>query len=218
MIVVLVIAFTSKAFHLKTMSWIFNVFTDFWMIAFLVLLQPEIRKFLVSLTRNWFVDLFFGENLNLVIDEITAAVIELSKKKYGALIVVVRSTELKFIAETGIQLKAEISKSLLLSIFQPKSPLHDGGVIVKGRLIEAARCTLPFSSKQRIGDGTIGLRHRAALGITEQTDAIAIVVSEETGNISIAEDGVLNQNITAQELRRELNERMTSTLQRSLRS
>lgn len=106
----------------------------------------------------------------------------------------------------------------MLSIFQPKSPLHDGGVIVKGRLIEAARCTLPFSSKQRIGDGTIGLRHRAALGITEQTDAIAIVVSEETGNISIAEDGVLNQNITAQELRRELNERMTSTLQRSLRS
>lgn len=164
------------------------------------------------------VNLFFGENQNYVIDEISSAVNEMSKKKIGALIVIVRGTGLKFVSETGVQLKSEISKPLILSIFQPKSPLHDGAVIIEGRIIDAARCTLPFTSKMRFENETLGLRHRAAIGITEQTDAIAIVVSEESGKISIADDGVIKKNINISDLRRELNERMTSTLQRSLRT
>ena len=218
LILILVIAFSAKAFHLRALNWIFSVFIDYWMIVFLILLQPEIRKILISSTKNMFVKFFFGENLDYVIDEISSAVIEMSKKKIGALIIFVRGTGLKFVSETGIQLKAEVSRSLLLSIFQPKSPLHDGGVIIEGILIDAARCTLPFTSKVRFGDEPLGLRHRAAIGITEQTDAIAVVVSEETGRISIAEDGVINRNISSQDLRRELKERFTSTLQRSLRT
>jgi diadenylate cyclase len=131
------------------------------------------------------------------------------------LIIIVRGTGMKSVSESGIILQARVSRALLLSIFNPKSPLHDGAVIVNDRTIEAARCTLPLSAATRVGDIVLGMRHRAALGISEQADVISVIVSEETGTISLAEDGVLMRGLKSQELRKELRERLVLSMERS---
>ena len=142
------------------------------------------------------------------IEEMVNAINQLIEKKWGALIVIQRETGMRAYKEAGTQLKAEVSAPLLLSIFNPKSPLHDGAVIIQNEIIEAAACILPLTESSTV-DPAMGTRHRAALGITEETDALAIVISEETQQISVAENGrFVNIGMDEMELRRFLNEEL----------
>lgn len=178
-------------------------------IALVVLFQPEIRRFLANLgtkyrTRNkWRFEKLFASDKDLVpvvkIKSIAKACFHMSESKTGALIVITRSTLLKVYAETGDIIDANTSSRLLENIFFKNTPLHDGAVIIEKDRIHAARCILPVSENLNLPP-YLGLRHRAALGVTENTDALAIIVSEETGNISIADRGTVHENISKNEL------------------
>jgi diadenylate cyclase len=218
LVLILAFSFVAQAFNLKAMSWILNTLRDIWVIAFIVLFQPELRRLLVLLGRNRVVRLFFRLNVEESLDDIVGAATELARKHHGMLLVIVRTTGLRIFAETGIQLQARISKALLVSIFNPRSPLHDGAVIVHDRVVEAARVTLPLSSTSTIGDVVFGMRHRSALGISEQADVVSVVVSQETGAISIADNGVLIRGLNGQQLRKELHSRLARTPDKSMRS
>jgi len=194
-------SFIARAINLQALTWILRTLTDIWVIAFIILFQPELRRLLVILGRGKLLSRVFS-------DSIADACEEMSQRQIGALIVIQRSTGIRMTTETGTRLNAEISKHLLISIFNPKSPLHDGAVIIKDRILEAARCTLPLTAKTQINGFTMGMRHRSAVGISEQSDAIAIVVSEETGAISVAMDGSLHRRLSRDELAATLRSEM----------
>jgi diadenylate cyclase len=209
LVLIIAVSFISQAANLKALSWIMRTLTDIWVIAFIVLFQPELRRLLVLLGRNPIVRFFVRGNVDESVDDVVAAVTELSRKKQGALIVFVRATGIRAHVETGTKMEALVSKSLLLSIFNPKSPLHDGAVIIKDRLIEAARCTLPLSNITVWEGEMLGTRHRSGLGISEQADVAVVIVSEETGAVSLAENGILHRGLTPAVLRKELKDRLT---------
>ncbi len=218
LVLIIAFSFVAQAANLKAMSWILRTLTDIWVIAFIVLFQPELRRLLVLVGRNPVVRLFLKMNTDDSIDDVVGAVTELSRKKNGALIVFVRATGLRTHVETGTKMEALVSRSLLLSIFNPKSPLHDGAVIIKDRLIEAARCTLPLSNLTAWEGNLLGTRHRAGLGISELADVVVVIVSEETGTVSIAADGSLKRGLTPAVLRKELKERLTIDTERTFGS
>lgn len=218
LVLIVIFSFVAQAVNLKAMNWMLRTLTDIWVIAFIVLFQPELRRLLVLLGRNRFVRKFLRISAEGAIDEIAATAVELSRKHHGMLIVVIRSTGLKAFVETGLSLQAIVSKPLLMSIFNPRSPLHDGAVVVRDRVVEAARVTLPLSQTSKIGDHQLGTRHRAGLGISEQADVVAVIVSEETGAISIADNGSLIRGLTAQELRAELRSRLETSSEKDAKS
>ncbi len=218
LVLILVFSFVAQAANLKAMSWILRTLTDIWVIAFIVLFQPELRRLLVLIGRNPVIRLFLKADVDESIEEIVGAVSELSRKKQGALMVIVRATGVKTAVEAGTKMEALVSRSLLLSIFNPKSPLHDGAVIIKDRLIEAARCTLPLTNLTSWEGQLLGTRHRAALGISEQADVIVVVVSEESGTVSVAENGVLRRGLTPAVLRKDLKERLNFESEKSFGS
>ncbi len=218
LVLVVLLSFVVQAANLRAMSWILKTLTDIWVIAFIVLFQPELRRLLVIVARSPAVRFFIKANVEEPVDEVVAAVTELSRKKQGALIVFIRATGIRIITETGTRLDAIVSRSLLLSIFNPRSPLHDGAVVIKDRTMEAARCTLPLSNMTTWEGQLLGTRHRAALGISEQADAVVLIVSEETGIVSIAENGKLTRGFTPAVLRKELKERLSTRSERSLSS
>jgi len=217
---VLILGFSliSQAINLKAMNWILRTLTDIWVIAFIVLFQPELRRLLVIIGRNRVVRMFLRLNVEESIEEIVATAAELARKHHGMLVVIIRTTGLRAFVETGLPLQARLSKPLLVSIFNPRSPLHDGAVIVQNRIIEAARVTLPLSQTASIGDTVLGMRHRAGLGISEQADVISVMVSEETGTISIADNGVLIRGLSVQQLRNELHNRLSTPSDKSAKS
>lgn len=216
LLLILAFSFAAQTLNLKAMSWILRTLTDIWVLAFIILFQPELRRLLVLLSRNPVVRLFLELKADESLDEVIHAASEMSKKKFGALIVLVRATGIRMVVETGTKLEALVNRSLLLSIFNPRSPLHDGAVIIKDRLIEAARCTLPLSSRTTWEGQLLGTRHRAGLGISEQADVVVIIISEETGTVSIAENGALVRGLTPTALRKELTARMNIESDRSL--
>jgi len=218
LVLIVILSFVIQAANLKAMSWILRTLTDIWVIAFIILFQPELRRLLVLLARSPAVRFFIKTSVEEPVDEVVDAVTELSRKKQGALIVFVRATGIRITVETGTRLDALVSRSLLLSVFNPRSPLHDGAVIIKDRLIEAARCTLPLSTMTTWEGQLLGTRHRAGLGISEQADAVVLIVSEETGIVSIAENGVLTRGLTPAVLRKELKERLSVGTERSFSS
>jgi diadenylate cyclase len=218
LVLIIAFSFVAQAINFKAMSWILRTLTDIWVIAFIVLFQPELRRLLVLVGRNRVVRMFLRLDVQESIDEIAGAAAELARKHHGMLVVIARATGLRTFAETGLQLQARISKPLLVSIFNPRSPLHDGAVVVRDRVVEAARVTLPLSQTASIGDFVLGMRHRAALGISEQADVISVVVSEETGRISIADNGTLVRGLSVQELRNELHRRLSSPTDKSMKS
>lgn len=209
LILILAFSFVAQAANLKAMNWILRTLTDIWVIAFIILFQPELRRLLILLGRNRIIRAFIRIDVEESVEEVIGASSELARKHHGMLVVIVRSTGVRTFIETGTPLQARISKALLVSIFNPKSPLHDGAVVIHDRIIEAARVTLPLSQTANIGDTILGMRHRAALGISEQADVVAVIVSEETGKISIADTGILIRNLTTQELRHELYTRLS---------
>jgi diadenylate cyclase len=206
LISVLVISLLAQASNLMAVTWFLQKIMDIWVIAFIILFQPEIRRVLVLLGQSRFIRYFLKLSVNETVEAICEATLELSRLHHGALIIMERGTGMRTFIENGVQLNASISKQLLLSIFYPKSPLHDGAVIVKDRNVEAARCTLPLSNITKTEERLLGMRHRAGLGISEQTDVLAVIVSEETGHIAIAEHGILYHNLAIQELKQKLLE------------
>lgn len=185
---------------------LFGLVSDVFVLAVIILFQPEIRRVLLLLGRNPLVRRFMTSSAQgEMTTEVMGAVDEMSKRRIGALLVFERSTGLRSYIETGAILNAQISRDLLITIFYAQNPLHDGAVIIRNQRIEAARCILPVSTSMKLSPG-LGLRHRAAVGLTEQTDAFVIVVSEETGSISVAKNGDLISNLTVSELQTYLTE------------
>jgi diadenylate cyclase len=206
LIIILIISFAAQAAQFKALNWLLKLVTDIWVIAFVILFQPEIRRLLVILARNPVMKIFGKHDMNESAEIIVDAAFELSQRQYGALIVIIRETGIRTYIESGEILGAKLSKSLLTSIFFPKSTLHDGAVIIKGNVVEAARCTLPLSATTQVEGENLGMRHRAGLGISEQADVISVIVSEETGGISIAENGRLSSGLSKDSLRKKLKE------------
>src|SRR5690606_9580640 len=198
-----------KALNMQLLGSIMGQFIGVGVLALIIVFHPEIRKFLVFIGTNYNVnrvlslDKLFGTNKGKTVEdeqiEILADVcFSLSKSKTGALIVIARNSELSDQVRTGEMLNAKISSSLLRTIFFKNTPLHDGAVIIQHNIIAAAGCILPLT--QRDVDKTLGLRHRAAIGITENTDAVALIVSEERGSVSFAEEGEIKRRISREVL------------------
>ncbi|MGE5352165.1 MAG: diadenylate cyclase CdaA [Acidobacteriota bacterium] len=205
LIIVLLLSITAQAANLKALGYLLKLVSDTWVIAFIILFQPEIRRLLLLIGRNPFIKVFIRSDEKTIAHILTDAVFELSQLQHGALIVVIKSTGIKSFVESGEVLNAKVNKNLIKSIFYPRSPLHDGAIIIKSDIIEAARCTLPLSSVTSIDGHSLGMRHRAGLGITEQADVLSIIVSEETGSISLAEDGKLKRGLSKEALREKLS-------------
>ncbi len=204
-----------KSLQMDLLSDLLGAFTSVGFIAFIVVFQPEIRKFLLAigspgfLTRNRFRSLFSRsqiENSNLAdIDPVVQACHRMSHSLTGALIVIAHKNDLSEYKETGLAVDAIISDQLLESIFYKNNPMHDGAVIISDNKIKAARCILPVSAKMDL-PAELGLRHRAAIGITEKNDSVAILVSEQTGRISYCRNGELSLDIKASGLKTMLTE------------
>ncbi len=185
----LVIFLISQLLGFEILNWLLTKFFAISIIAFLIIFQPELRQGLARLGQQHLFSIGLEESeIVEIIEEIVAAVHKLSRKKTGCLIAIERETKLRPYIETGVHIDTKISSELIQSIFNSQSPLHDGGLIIRGDRMVAASCLFPLSDNPNFNK-IIGTRHRAALGITEQTDAIVVMVSEETGDISLAADG-----------------------------
>ena len=200
-IVIITTTFLSQRMGLFTLNWIIEKFFALLVLAFLIIFQPELRQGLARIGEQGLLSTFIIEEY--VIDEIVNSVFLLSKKKTGALIAIERASTLKPYAETGVAMDARVSQELISTIFIPNTPLHDGGIIVRGERIIAAGCLFPLSDNPRISR-SLGTRHRAAIGLTEETDGIVVIVSEETGSVSIAINGRLTRDLDKEGLERVL--------------
>lgn len=195
---------------LTTLNFILRSILDVGVLAVLIIFQPEIRKLLYSLGQNTSLDRFFGRTSSVsVVEEVVTAVRNLSHSKTGALIVFARSTSLQDLVDVGVQLDARVKSEMLETIFQKDTPLHDGAVIIRNNRIVAARCYLPISQNPNLSS-EFGTRHRAAVGISETNNVFVIVVSEETGRISVAQNGNLTSGLSIQKLRAEMEELFAS--------
>ena len=201
--------YLSRGFQLETLNWLIRNVVGYVVFAAIVLMQGDIRRALVHLGRAPFFRVFRRLDRPTpdddVIEELMVAATSLAAKRTGALIVVERSIGLRNYIESGIPLDARLTYDLLVSIFQPTSPLHDGAVIVQGDRVAAAACFLPLTINPRLSR-ELGSRHRAALGVTEENDAAALVVSEETGVISLAVNGEIERSLEPAQLRLRLSQ------------
>jgi len=208
--VLIVITKVSEWLQLRTVNYILRNAMTVGVIALLIVFQPELRRGLESLGRSGFLGknfFFFNEeekDMSEVLGEICDAVQFLSRSKIGALIVLERETGLNELIETGIAMDSKISSELLINTFIPNTPLHDGAVIIRGDRIMAAGCFLPLTDNQNLSS-ELGTRHRAGIGVTEISDAVAIIVSEETGTISLAQNGRLSRHLDAKTLKEVLS-------------
>lgn len=205
LVVILVISLVGEVLNMSALSWIMSNLKTVWVIAFVIIFQPELRRLLVYLGQSRLVRTFVKVGEPEFIEEVVGATIEMSNKNFGAIIVMLRDMGVKRVLETGIQLQAKVSKPLINSVFNPRSPLHDGALVIRGEIALAAKCILPLSQSPDI-DPALGTRHRAAIGISEQTDAMVVVVSEETGMISIIEEGKMIRGLTEEMLATRLTE------------
>ena len=210
--VVLAIYAIARILKFTTIAWIINNTLNVGIIAIVILFQPEIRKALEQLgNKNIFSSIFaMGEGGTrkklfdeTVVNELVRASVEMGKARTGALIVIERSNALLEYEKTGIGIDGIVTSELLLNIFEHNTPLHDGAIIVRGNRVVSATCYLPLSENMAISK-ELGTRHRAGLGISEVTDSLTVIVSEETGHISIAQDGVLKRKLSGDQLKNEL--------------
>ncbi len=189
-------------FNLDALNWILQRISVYAAIAIVVIFQPEIRRALAEIGKQSVFSAKVSERI--MVDNIVSAAIHLSTKKIGALIAVQREIGTRHIQDTGTAIDSVVTAELLASIFFPMTPLHDGGVIIKNNRIRAAGCLFPLSQRQELSK-TLGTRHRAAIGLTEETDALVVVVSEETGSISFAHKGRIVRGLDEKRLRRMLS-------------
>lgn len=203
---VLLLAFLFSGYTgLYTMDWLIQSLWTQIVLAIVILFQPEIRRTLAQMGKARFLSSLTPAEELRSLEEIVRASVALANRKIGALMVVERETTLKDFVEIGVPLDAKVSKELLLSIFHPTSPIHDGAVVIKGNRIIAAGCFLPLTLSAELSK-SLGTRHRAGVGLTEETDAVAVIVSEETGSIATAAGGTINKNVDMGGLREFLTE------------
>lgn len=197
------LALVSQLLELEVINWLLQRISVFLAVALVVLFQPELRRVLAELGshRVFSYNRPDPESLDVLIE----AMRQLSARRCGALFALKRDIDLKPFAESGVELDAQLSPELITTIFHPKTALHDGGAIIEQGRLKAAGCVFPVSQKE-VRDRAIGLRHRAAMGVSEETDAIALVVSEETGALSICHRGKLEHDLEPDELRARLNQ------------
>lgn len=199
--------YISRGFQLETLNWLIRNVVGYVVFAAIVLMQADIRRALVHIGRAPFFRLFRRLDRPVsdddTVEELVVATTTLASKRMGALIVIERSIGLRNYIESGIPVDAQLTYDLLVSIFQTTSPLHDGAVIVQNTRIAAAACFLPLTVNPRLGR-ELGSRHRAAIGVTEENDAVAIVVSEETGVISLVMNGAIDRSLEPDQLRARL--------------
>lgn len=191
-IVFFIFLFVAQKLNLTIINWILPKFLAIFLLSFLIIFQPELRRGLARLGQNSILGLFFREER--IIDEITEAVFSLAGKKIGAIIALEREIGLKPYIESGVFIDSKVTSELINTIFMPHTPLHDGGIVIQNGRIIAAGCLFPLTQNPKISK-SLGTRHRAAVGLSEETDALVIVVSEETGAVSLAREGKLIRNI-----------------------
>lgn len=197
------IAIVAQLYQLPGTSWVISSLKTVWVVAFVILFQPEIRNALTQLGRNRFLGIFLKGEVH-AIQVVVKGCESLLERGYGAIIVLGKNDGLKNYTATGVELNARLTEQLLVSLFIPESPLHDGAVIIQGETLLAAGCTLPLPKDSQFS-GDYGMRHRAAVGLSEETDAVAIVISEGKRSISIARYGRLIEVKNMQDLRDKLN-------------
>ena len=212
MVVILVFILLAVVFHMNTILWIVRNVISIAAISLVVVLQPELRRALETLVQNNYLASILNLDLqneeeglfsNHTIDEIVRGCVEMGKAKTGALIVIEQNQPLTEYERTGIDVDSVVSSQLLINIFEHNTPLHDGAVIIRGNRITSASCYLPLSDNLYLSK-ELGTRHRAGVGISENTDSLTIIVSEETGKISVAYKGNLERSLNADRLRERL--------------
>ena len=202
-IVFLTLTLISTLLNLVVIGWIVRSFSVFLAVALVVIFQPELRRGLAELGGHPIFSL--TSEKRETVHDLAEAVTQLANKQFGALIAIERDTSIRVYEETGVTIDGDFSVELLLTIFHPKAALHDGGVIMRNGRIAAAACIFPVSQRETL-DRSLGLRHRAGLGITEESDAVAVVVSEETGAISICHRRRIERNFTPETFRQRIAE------------
>ncbi len=202
-LVIIVASIAAESLRLAELNWIISSLKTVWVVAFVILFQPELRRGLAQLGQNRFMRFFIRFSEPGAIGEIVKAAEDMSEARIGALVVMAQNATLRNYVETGTRIEGKVTAELLGTVFTPRTPLHDGAVIIRGDEMVAAGCILPLSQNPHLAQ-TLGTRHRAALGLTEETDAVVVVVSEETGAMSVASKGRLRRNVDAKTLRKEL--------------
>ncbi|MBI3252776.1 MAG: TIGR00159 family protein [Candidatus Omnitrophica bacterium] len=195
--------FVAQRLELKSIRWVLSHLFQISVIGFLTIFQPELRRGLTRIGQSPLFKIFLKEEK--MVDEVVRAVMTMSKNKIGALIAIEKEVSLKPYRETGTALDGVLTSELLLTIFMPNTPFHDGGVIVQGARVVAVGCLFPLSQSQKLSK-VLGTRHRAALGLSEETDALVIVVSQETGTVSLVSQGKMTRDIDEEKLRAHLLE------------
>ncbi len=202
-LIFLTLILVSQLLQLVVISWIIRSLTAFLAVALVVIFQPELRRALAALgSHHIFSSVTHSRE---TIEVITETIFELANRQLGALIAIERDTNLQGLEDTGVKIDCEISPELMLTIFYPKTPLHDGGLILRNDRILAASCIFPLSQREDL-DRNLGLRHRAGLGLTEESDALAVIVSEETGIVSICHRGMIERNFDPEDFKARLGE------------
>ncbi len=214
LLLLLVFSIGSRYLHLEVVGWLMEKMWTMLFVALPVVFQPELRRALEQLGRGHFFATARWTDKDTVIEEILRAVEALSRDRVGALIVIERQTGIKDHIESGVSLDALVSSSLLINIFTPNTPLHDGAVVISEGRITGAACFLPLSDNPNL-EADLGTRHRAGIGITEVSDALAVIVSEETGTISLAVEGRLIRDLDIPGLREKLDEELGGKDRRS---
>ncbi len=188
------VAFVAYWFQLEGLTWLFSNLATFGLIVLVVVFQPELRSVLAQLGQSKLLRRFVALERKKSLEEVSRAALRLSELRYGGLIVIERRTGLRNFSESGKALNAELSSELLVTLFTPYTPLHDGAVIISGEYVVAAAASLPLTTNERYRK-LYGMRHKAAVGVSEVSDAVVVVVSEETSKLSIAHDGLLISDI-----------------------
>lgn len=208
--ILVVLALITRLFEFEVIGWIITRSAAVLAFALLVIFQPELRNGLARLGGSRIFS-FSSKRRLAFVERLADAAVMLSKKRIGALFAIQRDISLKEQLETGVTLDAQFTPELAMSVFFPKSPLHDGGMIIADDRVAGAACVFPLTERE-MQDRSTGLRHRAAIGLTERSDAMAIVVSEETGSISICENGKLERDLTEKQFRERLSAIFFSSL------
>jgi diadenylate cyclase len=198
------VALAARWLEMAALAYLLEQVQSILLILLVILFQPELRRMLVVLGQSPILNWFYKGEPSRVIDEVVHGAVQLADRGYGALMVISREASLASIIESGVPLNASVSAELLTTIFTPRSPLHDQAVVIQGETLVAASCTLPLA--EEVGDQRLGTRHRAALGVSQETDAVTIVVSEETQTVSITVGGGMVRGLDARELKQRLSE------------
>lgn len=202
MVILIFLSIIVRFTELSGMTWLLSNLSTVWVIAFVILFQPELRRILIYVGQNPLIRFLFRVRSVETVDEMVNAILMVQKRGWGALIVIQGDVGLRHIKEKGVDINAQVTAELLVSLFNPTSPLHDGAVIIHNDMIDTAKCILPLSEEPAGSRMKLGTRHLAALGLSEESDALILVVSEETHAISYAYKGVMKRGLDEIQLKK----------------